>query len=97
MNIYTRRDLTPREVLSLLTDVPEDVSEYGDESSIDVVDDDFISAAGEFNSSSEDELQDSKGSMWHRWSCHVCISVFFNLHLLLCMVYPGHKHELFAK
>ena len=28
----TRRGLTAREVLSVLTDIPDDVSEYGDES-----------------------------------------------------------------
>jgi len=51
-----------RVTLSLLIDGPEDVFEYGDESSIDA-DDDLIPAANESSSSSEDELQDSTGSM----------------------------------
>ena len=51
----TRQGLTAREVLSVLTDIPENVSEYGDEScSLDAVDE-FIPAADESSSSSEDE------------------------------------------
>ena len=43
----TRQGLTAREVLSVLTDIPEDVLEYGDEScSLD---------ADESSSSSDDE------------------------------------------
>ena len=44
-----------REVLSVLTDIPDDVSEYGDKSCRLVADDDFIPAADESSSSSEDE------------------------------------------
>ena len=51
----TRRGLTAREVLSVLTDIPDDVSEYGNESCSLDADDDFISAADESSSSSEDE------------------------------------------
>ena len=38
----TRRGLTAREVLSVLTDIPDDVSENGDESCSLDADDDFI-------------------------------------------------------
>ena len=51
----TRRGVTAREVLFVLTDSPEEVSEYGDESCSLVADDDFIPAADESSSSSEDE------------------------------------------
>ena len=51
----TRRGLTAREVLSVLTDIPDDVSEYGDESCSLDADDDFIPAADESSSSSEHE------------------------------------------
>ena len=51
----TRRGFTATEVLSVLTDIPEDVSEYGDESCSLVADNDFIPAADESSSSSEDE------------------------------------------
>ena len=49
--------------------------QYVDKSSIDA-DDDFISAAGESNSSSEDEWQGSTVCMLHRWSCHISILCF---------------------
>ena len=51
----TRRGLRATKVLSLLTDISEDVSEYGDERCSLDVDDDFISAADESSSSSENE------------------------------------------
>ena len=51
----TRRGLKTREVLSGLTDIPEDVSEYGGESCSLNTDNDFIPAANESSSSSEDE------------------------------------------
>ena len=51
----TRRGLTARKVLSVLTDIPEDVSEYGDERRSLDVDDEFIPAADESSSSSENE------------------------------------------
>ena len=51
----TRRGLTARKVLSVLTDIPENVSEYGDERCSLDVDDDFIPAADESRSSSENE------------------------------------------
>ena len=51
----TRRGLTARKVLSMLTDISDDVSENGDESCSLDADDDFIPAADESNSSSEDE------------------------------------------
>jgi len=52
----------PREVLSLLTDIPEDISDNRDESNIDT-DDNFIPAAEETSSSSEDESQDRTGAL----------------------------------
>ena len=51
----TRRDLIAREVLSVLTDIPDDVCEYGNKSFILDADDDFIPAADESSSSNEDE------------------------------------------
>ena len=51
----TRRGLTAKEVLSVLTDILDDVSEYGDESCSLDADDDFVPAADESNSSSKDE------------------------------------------
>jgi len=47
----------------LLTDIPEDVSEYRDESSL-YADDDFCPAGDEPSSSSEDESQDITRSMY---------------------------------
>jgi len=58
----TRRGLTRKQVLSVLTNSPDDVSEYDDESSLDA-DDEFIPTEDESSSSSEDELQDSTGRM----------------------------------
>ena len=40
--MFTTRGLTAREVLSVLTDIPDDVSEYGDESCSLDADSDFI-------------------------------------------------------
>ena len=51
----TRRGLAAREVLSVRTDIPEDVSKNGDESCSLDVDYDFIPVADESSSSSEDE------------------------------------------
>ena len=51
----TRRSLTAKEVLFVLTDIPDDVSEYGDESCSLHADDNFIPAANESSSSSEEE------------------------------------------
>ena len=51
----TRRGLSATKVLSVLTDISEDVSEYGDERCSLDVDDDFIPAADESSSSSENE------------------------------------------
>ena len=53
----TRRGLRAREVLSVLNDIPKDVSEYGDESCSLDADDDFIPEADESISSSEDECE----------------------------------------
>ena len=53
--MFTRRVITAREVLSLLNDIPDDVSEYGNESCSLDADDDFIPAADESSSSNEDE------------------------------------------
>ena len=50
-----RRVITAREVLSLLNDIPDDVSEYGNESCSLDADDDFIPAADESSSSNEDD------------------------------------------
>jgi len=57
MYMSTSQGLIPREVLSLLTDIPEDMSDNRDQSNIDA-DDNFIPAADETSSSSEDESQD---------------------------------------
>ena len=51
----TRRSLTAREVLSVLTDIPVNVAEYGNESCSLNADDDFIPAAHKSSSSSKDE------------------------------------------
>jgi len=56
MYMFTSRGLIPREVFSLLTDIPEDMSDNRDESNIDA-DDNFIPAADETSSSSEDEFK----------------------------------------
>ena len=58
----TRRGLRAREVLSVLNDIPEDVSEYGDESCSLDTDDDFIPEADESSSSSEDENVNAAGT-----------------------------------
>jgi len=58
----TSRGLIPREVLSLLTDIPEDMSDNRDESNIDA-DDNFIPAVDETSSSSEDEPQNRAGAL----------------------------------
>ena len=58
----TRRGLRAREVLSVLNDIPEDVSEYGDESCNLDADDDFIPEADESSSSSEDENVNAAGT-----------------------------------
>ena len=81
MYMFTSRGLIPREVFSLLTDIPEDISDNRDESNIDT-DDNFIPAAEETSSSSEDESQDRIAALWCGWSCHVSVSVFSNLRLL---------------
>ena len=51
----TRRGLRARKVLSVLKGISEDVSEYEDERCSLDVDDDFIPAADESSSSSENE------------------------------------------
>ena len=51
----TRRGLTAGEVLFVRIEIPDDVSEYGDESCSLDADDDFIPAADEPSSLSEDE------------------------------------------
>ena len=51
----TRRGLTAREVLFVLYDIADDVSEYGDKSCSLDADDDFIPAADGSSSCSEDE------------------------------------------
>ena len=51
----TRQGRTAREVLSVLTNIPEDASKYGNESYSLDADDNFIPAADESSSSSEDE------------------------------------------
>ena len=51
----TRRSLTAREVLFVLTDIPDDVSAYGDESCSLDADNDIIPVADESSSSSEEE------------------------------------------
>ena len=51
----TRRGITAREVLSELNDIPDDVSEYGDESCSLDADDDFIPADDESSSCSKYE------------------------------------------
>jgi len=61
MYMSTSRGLIPREVLSLLTDIPEDMSDNRDESNIDA--DNFIPAVDETSSSSEDEPQNRAGAL----------------------------------
>ena len=51
----TKRGLRATKVLSVLTDISEDVSEYLDERCSLDVDDDFIPAPDESSSSSENE------------------------------------------
>ena len=48
-------NFTSKSPWHVLNDIPDDVSEYGDESSSHDADDDFIPAADESSSSSEDE------------------------------------------
>ena len=62
MCMSTSRGLISREVLSLLTDIPDDMSGNRDESNNDA-DDNFIPAADETNSSSEDESQDRTAAL----------------------------------
>jgi len=62
MYVSTSRGLTPKEILSLLTDIPEDLSDNRDESNTDA-DDDFIPAADETSSTSENQSQDSTGAL----------------------------------
>ena len=81
----TRRGLTAREVLSVLTDIPDDVSEYRDESCSLDADDDFIPAADESSSSSEDENVNA-ASMQCEWSCNVSIFVFFQIAFVFCVM-----------
>ena len=80
----TRRGLTAREILSVLTDIPDDVSEYGDENCSLDGDDDFIPAADESSSSSEDENVNA-ASMRCEWSCNVSIFVFFQIAFVFCV------------
>ena len=80
----TRRGLTAREILSVLSDIPDDVSEYKDESYSLDEDDDFILAADESSSSSENENVNA-ASMQCEWSCNVSIFVFFKLHLFFVL------------
>ena len=57
----TRRGITAREVLSVLNDILDDVSEYGNESCSLDADDNFIPAADKSSfSSEEEEEQDEK-------------------------------------
>ena len=51
----TRRGLKDIELLSMLTDLSDDVSEYGDESCSLDADNNFALAADESSSSSKDE------------------------------------------
>ena len=51
----TRRGLTASEVLFVLTDIPDDVSEFGNESCSLDADDDSIPEADQSSSSREDE------------------------------------------
>ena len=84
MSFSTRRGLTAREVLSVLTDIPDDVSEYGDESCSLDGDNDFIPAADESSSSSEDDNVNA-ASMQCKWSCNVSIFAFFKLYLFFVL------------
>ena len=84
----TRRGLTAREVLSVLTDIPEDVPEYENESCSLDADDDFIPAAHESSSSSEDENVNA-ASLYCGWSCNVSIFVFFQIAYLFFVL--GHQ------
>ena len=81
----TRRGLTAKEVLSVLTDILDDVSEYGDESCSLDADSDFIPAADETSSSSEDENVNA-ASMQCEWSRNVSIFVFFQIAFVFCVM-----------
>ena len=81
----TKRGLAAREVLSVLTDIPDDVSEYGDEScSFDADDDDSIPAADESSSSSKHDNVNA-ASMQCEWSCNASIFVFFQIAFVFCV------------
>ena len=67
----------------MLTDIPDDVSEYRDESCSLDADDDFIPEADESSSSSEDENVNT-ASMQCEWSCKVSIFVFFQIAFVFC-------------
>ena len=66
------------------TDIPEDVSEYGDERCSLDVDNDFIPAADESRSSSENENVHA-ASMYCEWSCNVSFFVFFQIAFVFCV------------
>ena len=57
----TSRGLTARKILSVLTDIPDVVSEYGNKSCSLNVNDDFTPAADKSSSSSEDENVNAAG------------------------------------
>ena len=83
----TRRGLTARKVLSVLTDIPDNASEYGDESCSFDADDDFIPAADEPSSSSEDENMDvNTASTICTTNGVVYFCVFSNCICFLCNV-----------
>ena len=68
----------------MLTDIPDNVSEYGNKSCSLDADDDFIPAVDEFSSSSEDENVNVT-SMKCKWSCNVSIFVFFQIAFVFCV------------
>ena len=83
MSISKRRGLTARELLFVLTDIPEDMPDFGVDSCSFDADEDFILAADESSSSNEDEYVNAE-NMLYRWSSNICIFVFFQVAFVFC-------------
>jgi len=84
MYMSTSRCLIPRDVLSLVTDITEDIFDNRDESNIDA-DDNFIPAADETSSCSDDESQDRSFVMRMEMSC-LYFCVFQLAFIFLCKI-----------
>ena len=64
MSISKRRGLTTRELLSVLTDIPEDMLDFGVDSCSFDADKDFILAADESSFPSEDEYVNAENMLY---------------------------------